>query len=425
MNYSQAITYIHNTHKFGRKLGLRNIKTLLGLLGNPEDSLKIIHVAGTNGKGSTSSFIYSALMKAGKSVGLYSSPFLQVFNERIRVNDEYIDNESLAELTALVKSKIDIMLEDDMDHPTEFEIVTAIAFLYYKKMNVDFVVLEVGMGGRLDSTNAIRNKICSVITPVAMDHVDYLGNTLGDIAGEKAGIIKEQGLCIIHPQEKEALEKISLISKIKSAELIVADAFDYEIVHEDLKGTKFIFEDEIYKIKLLGRHQIRNAIVAITVLRELHRRGHVHLNKEFIYEGLKSAVWPGRLEIIHKDPVLMIDGAHNTHGAGSLKEAIKGLLNGKRIIGVIGMLEDKDVDGVLKEIAPYIDYAIATEPNSPRKLSYLDMHDKLKKYVREVEPIESITQSIHAALSIAEKQDVIIAFGSLYMIGEIRSIFRR
>jgi len=231
MNYKEALDYIHGTYKFGSKLGLENIKYLLDLLGNPHRKLKIIHVAGTNGKGSTCSYIHSILKEAGYTVGLYTSPYLEEFTERIRINGEDIPKDKLANITAIVKEKIDIMVKEGKNHPTEFEVVTALAFYYYAEENVDFVVLEVGLGGRLDATNVVENPLVSVITPIGLDHTEYLGDTLDKIAYEKGGIIKERGFVVCYPQEEEVMEVFKNLCKERNSKLFTP-SFDKLTIHK-------------------------------------------------------------------------------------------------------------------------------------------------------------------------------------------------
>ncbi|MEA3424353.1 MAG: folylpolyglutamate synthase/dihydrofolate synthase family protein [Bacillota bacterium] len=422
MNYSEAIAFIHGTNKFGRKLGLSNINYLLGLMDNPEKDLKVIHIAGTNGKGSTSAFISNILIEAGYNVGLFSSPFLQIFNERIRLNNKNIPNQTLADITAFVKDKIDEMVSSGKDHPTEFEIVTAIAFEYYKRENVDMVVLEVGMGGRLDSTNVVNVPLCTVITPIAMDHIDYLGETIEEIAGEKAGIIKDGVSVVVHPQEIKASEVIERITKEKNAPLTIVDLSSIEITKETLTETKFKYEGNIYSISLLGRHQTRNASVAINVMKNLNDISDFSIDQKSIERGLKGTVWPGRMEILNKKPLIIIDGAHNTHGAKSLRDTIEHLLKGRKVIGVIGILADKEVDEMLELVVPLFDEVIVTEPNSPRSMSYTELTSKVKKYNNHVLGYERILEAVIEARSKVGKDDVVLVFGSLYMIGEVRSI---
>jgi dihydrofolate synthase/folylpolyglutamate synthase len=419
MNYSEAIAYIHGTYKFGRKLGLENITRLLELMDNPQEKLKVVHVAGTNGKGSTSAFIANILLEAGFNVGLFSSPFLQIFNERIRLNRQNIPNEKLADITGFVKERIDLMLEDGADHPTEFEIVTAIAFEYFKRENADYVVLEVGMGGRLDSTNVVKNPLCAVITPIAMDHMDYLGETLADIAAEKAGIIKPNLNVICHEQEPEAMRVVEDICEKRQAKLKVVTMGKITITKETLNETRFEYRKKTYSIPLLGRHQTRNAVLALNAVQALDLP---EVTEGILKRGLSVTKWPGRMEILSKKPLIFIDGAHNFHGAMSLKETMEHLLKGKHVIGVIGMLKDKEIDRVLEIVMPLFDEIIVTEPRSDRRMTYTELTKKVKVFNKKAKGFERILDALIEAKSMAVEDDVIIVFGSLYMVGEVRSI---
>jgi dihydrofolate synthase/folylpolyglutamate synthase len=391
-------------------------------MGNPQDKLNYIHVAGTNGKGSTSSFLSNILIEQGLKVGLYSSPFLEVFNERIRLNGNNISNNDLASITAYVKRNVDKMLVEGYDHPTEFEIVTAIAFEYYLRQNADIVVLEVGMGGRLDSTNVVKTPFASVITPIEFDHMEYLGDDISKIAFEKAGIIKKDSPVIFHPQMKGAKDVILNIANENSSNVFTFDEEDIKILNMSIDGTVFSYKDEIYEISLLGEHQTRNATTAIITIDALNKLNKLSIDKEIVKKGIKKTTWPGRLEILSVDPYLVIDGAHNLHGARGLSKSIKTYFNGKRIVGVLGILEDKDVNGILDETIPLFDEVIVTEPNSPRKMKYYDLMKKIELYGKPVEGYESINHAILEAKHRLKKDDVAIFYGSLYLIGEVRSM---
>lgn len=423
----EAINYIHGTNKFGSVLGLENIKILLEKLGNPQDKLKYIHVAGTNGKGSTCSYIINILQSAGYKVGLFTSPYLEIFNERIRINDDYIDDNSLSELTFKVKEKVDEMVKEGFNHPTEFEIVTAIGIEYFIKEKVDFVVLEVGLGGRYDSTNIISRSEASVITPIAMDHIDVLGDTLGKIAYEKAGIIKDNGLVISYPQEEEAMIVIKEVVNEKKAELIIAPVESLKIRDVTEEGTEFEYVSkdktiENLRIKLIGEHQVKNASLAIATIEELNKRGKINVTEEQIKEGLLNTRWIGRLELIRKNPRFIIDGAHNLQGIQALKKTLSEIFNYKRLILGLGILKDKDVDHMIEQMAPLGDVIIVTEPNIFRAMTAEELGEKMRKLNDNVIIEKNIESAIEKALEIAEKDDLILFSGSLYLIGDVRKI---
>lgn len=426
MNYNEALSYIHSTYKFGSKLGLENIRYLLELMGNPHLDLKVIHVAGTNGKGSTSTFINSILLEEGYSVGLFTSPYLEEFTERIRINGNNIPKDDLAKVTEVVKSKVEIMISQGKQHPTEFEIVTAIAMLYYKMKDVDYVVLEVGMGGRLDSTNVIEKPLVSLITPIALDHTEYLGDTIDKIAYEKAGIIKKNSFVVVHPQREAAMEVIKNVSAKRESELTIAPIDTIKIKKYNEFGI--IFDVNIegiayndFEIELLGKHQVNNATVALTGIMALKKYHKIEVSEKAIRNGLKKTRWPGRLEVLKRNPTLLIDGAHNIHGAKALKKSIEEIFNYDRLISVIGILGDKDVDGILGEIIPLCDKVIITKPNNPRAISLNKLKEKIEDLGKEVLMYEDISRAVNKSLEMAEKDDLILYCGSLYMIGDIRS----
>lgn len=427
MNYKEALEYIHGTRKFGSKLGLENIRILLDLLGNPHKDLKIIHIAGTNGKGSTSSYISTILTEAGYKVGLFTSPYLERFTERIRVNGKEIEDERLAQVTTKVKEKVEEMIKKGYNHPTEFEIVTAIAFVYYKEEKVDFVVLEVGLGGRYDSTNIIETPLASVLTPISLDHKDILGDTIEKIAWEKAGIIKENGLVVSHPQVEEAQKVIEDVVKDKNSKLIVAPIEDIKVIECTELGSKFNFKFnektfENLEINLIGEHQINNACVALTVVLTLLENEYIDIDEDSIRRGLLKTRWKGRLEILRRNPTFIIDGAHNLAGANSLKKSIKELFKYNKLILGIGILGDKEVNSILNELVPLADEIIITEANNPRKLEAEKLADIIKSFNKEYFIEKDIKKAVIKALDKAEEDDLILFSGSLYLIGDVRKI---
>ncbi|MEJ8554751.1 bifunctional folylpolyglutamate synthase/dihydrofolate synthase [Tepidibacter sp. Z1-5] len=430
MNYNEALEYIHGTYKFGRVLGLDNITKLLSLLDNPQDDLKIIHVAGTNGKGSTCSFINSMLISGGYKVGIYTSPYLESFTERIRINSENIEESELARVTEIVKSKVDNMVESGFNHPTEFEIVTAIAFYYYKEQNVDVVVLEVGMGGRFDATNVIKKPLINVITPISIDHTDYLGDTLAKIAYEKGGIIKDDCEVVMYPQDKESEAVIKEIVKEKNCTLTMANIENKEITQMDVLGQVFNckVKDTVYnnlEIQLIGKHQVNNAIVAINVVRILRDKYGFEISDKDIYEGLKNTKWPGRIEVLTKEPLFIIDGAHNVDGAKSLCNTIDNYMGDKDITLVLGMLKDKDVRTVCEILIPRCKNVITTNPNNPRAMKADELKEIVNDLNKECASCDDIEKAVKLAIKKTDKNSVIICAGSLYMIGDIRSIVKK
>ncbi len=434
MDYKEALEYIHGTYRFGSKLGLENIRKLLEKLDNPQEGLNVIHVAGTNGKGSTCAFLNSVLSEAGYRVGLYTSPYLELFNERIQINGKPVENERLAKLTQRVKEKVDILISEGNAHPTEFEIVTAVAFCYFKEENVDFLILEVGMGGRLDATNAIDKSLVSVIVPVALDHTQYLGGTIGEIAAEKGGIIKENGLVVSATQSTEAENVIKDICREKHAKLEIVKTYNYQIVRRSLKSYEFkstgLNGFGKLKIGLLGEHQIRNCILAVRVLGILVSEYGIEIDSEAIRRGLENAKWPGRLEVICEDPCVIIDGAHNRHGAIVLDNFLKYHFKSKKkrpgkIIGVVGVLGDKDTNGIIEETVSFFDAVIVTEPENKRAMEVDDLKALVEKKNDMVEAIKNVKEAVERALELAGPEDCVVVYGSLYLIGHARTLIAR
>jgi len=434
LDYKEAIEYIHGTYRFGSKLGLENIRKLLEKLGNPQEGLKVIHVAGTNGKGSTCAFLNSVLSEAGYKVGLYTSPYLEMFNERIQINGKPVENERLAELTQRVKEKVELLISEGNAHPTEFEIVTAVAFCYFKEENVDFLILEVGMGGRLDATNAIDKSLVSVIVPIALDHTQYLGETIGEIAAEKAGIIKENGLVVSATQSIEAEKVIKDICNEKNARLEIVKTYNYQIGRRSLEAYEFkstgLNGFGKLKIGLLGEHQIRNCILAVRVLGILVSEYGIGIDSEAIRRGLENARWPGRLELISENPCVIIDGAHNRHGAIVLDNFLKYHFKSKKkrsgkMIAVIGVLGDKDTNGIVEETVQFFDSVIVTEPENKRAMQVDDLKALVEKKIDLVEGIKNAQEAVERALKFAGPEDCVVIYGSLYLIGHARTLIAR
>lgn len=431
MEYEEALEYISQTNKFGIRLGLENIGKLLELLGNPQETLNIIHVAGTNGKGSVCSFVSNILRECGYKVGLYTSPYLETFTERIRVNGENIPQGDVARIIELIKEKIDIMVKQGYAYPTEFEVVTAMALYYYSEQKVDFVALEVGLGGRYDATNIITKSLVSVIASISLDHTGILGDTIEKIAYEKAGIIKENGVVLVYDQTDEAKDVIKSVCKEKKAQYIEVKFDDVNIKKSDIESQIYdcTVMKEIYKdleIKLIGEHQINNSILAISVIKYLKDINKLeNISEESIRKGLITTKWPGRIEKIKENPIFIIDGAHNEDGAKSLAKALDKNFKERSLTLLIGMLEDKDIDSVLEILLPHFNKVITTTPNNPRAINSDILKEKVLKYVDDVTSKHEIEDAVNYTLETSNKNDIIISAGSLYMIGTVRTLVKK
>lgn len=429
MNYQEALEFIETSHKFGMRLGLENTYKLLELLGNPQDKLKFVHVAGTNGKGSVCSFISNTLKEQGYKVGLYTSPYLETFTERIRLNGNNIPEADVARIVTIMKEKIEQMVEEGFAYPTEFEIETAMAFYYYWEKQADYVVLEVGLGGRYDATNVIKSPLASVIVSISLDHVGVLGHTLGKIAYEKAGIIKEDSIAVVYKQKQEAEEVIKDVCKEKNTKYIEANFDNLVIKKSDINSQVFDCnvlgeEFENMEISLIGEHQVNNAVLALTALKVLRDERHVEIGDEAIRRGLLNTRWPGRIEKIKNNPTFIIDGAHNEDGARSLSKALEKYFSGKKMTLLIGMLKDKDIDGVLEILMDKFDKVITATPDSDRAISAEELKEKIEKYVPNVTAIEDIDEAVKYVLDNAKEDEIIISAGSLYMIGHVRKLVK-
>lgn len=429
MNYEQAIEFIHSTYKFGSNLGLERIKRLMELLNNPQNSYKIIHVAGTNGKGSTCSLIHDVLMEAGYKAGLFISPYLEEFTERIQINKNHIDKESLSRITSLVKDKIDIMISEGYDHPTEFEVVTAIGFKYFEEQNIDFLILEVGLGGRFDATNVINKPLVSVITSISYDHMEQLGDTLEKIAFEKAGIIKEGSNVVIYPQADNITNVIKDIAINKKAVIYEVNPQHIEKVKSDITGQLLkylkndVFDLPKLKINLLGGHQILNALTALLALEIIKKEGY-NISNENIINGFSNCRFPGRFEIINKNPLIILDGGHNIDGINQFVKTIKEYFFDKKTVLFFGILKDKNPDEVLELLLPISKEIYTLTPFSPRALKATELAKLIKNHSNiNVTSLESYDE-ILPIIKNANKDDVIAFAGSLYMIGSVRTLLK-
>lgn len=427
MRYEEAMKYITEVGNFGSNYGLERTYKLLEYLSNPEKDLKFIHIAGTNGKGSTTSIITEILMGAGYKVGMYTSPFIEEFEERIQINRNNIPKEKLASLMDEVKAAVDKVIEDGYNHPTEFEIITVLMLLYFKKENIDFGVIEVGLGGTLDSTNVIT-PVLQVITSISFDHTNLLGNTLEEIAGEKAGIIKSGIPTVIYPQKAEALKVIENKCSEMNSKLYIAncDNFKFEnVVNEDRPYQLLKYNNEVdILLPLLGEHQITNLSVAMTSIEVLNNINMTNILLDSIVKSIKNVKWKGRLEVLSKNPYVVIDGAHNIQGIETLSRNIKKYFKYENLYLILGILADKDVQEMIKVIAPMAKKIYAVTPNSIRAELAEDLKREIIKYNENCEAYDDYKEAYLTAINDANENDFVLASGSLYMIGDMRKIIR-
>ena len=427
MRYEEAMKYITEVGNFGSNYGLERTYKLLEYLSNPEKDLKFIHIAGTNGKGSTTSMIAEILMGAGYKVGMYTSPFIEEFEERIQINRNNIPKEKLASLMDEVKAAVDKVIEDGYSHPTEFEIITVLMLLYFKKENIDFGVIEVGLGGTLDSTNVIT-PVLQVITSISFDHTNLLGNTLEEIAGEKAGIIKSGIPTVIYPQKAEALKVIENKCSEMNSKLYIAncDNFKFEnVVNEDRPYQLLKYNNEVdILLPLLGEHQITNLSVAMTAIEVLNNINITNILLDSIVKSIKKVKWKGRLEVLSKNPYVVIDGAHNIQGIETLSRNINKYFKYENLYLILGILADKDVQEMIKVIAPMAKKIYAVTPNSIRAELAEDLKREIIKYNENCEAYDDYKEAYLTAINDANENDFVLASGSLYMIGDMRKIIR-
>lgn len=420
MTVSQALAYIHSVSWKGSVPGLSRTQELLQRLGNPQNQLKFVHIAGTNGKGSTAAMLASVLRAAGCTTGLYTSPFLSRFNERMQVNGQEIPDALLAEITEAIRPHAEAM----EDAPTEFELVTAIAMVYFVRLHCDIVVLEVGLGGALDSTNVIAVPEVAVICNIGYDHMQVLGNSLEEIAQAKAGIIKggdavlyQQELCVEHVMENRCAAV--------GAALHRADFSRLQLHAQGLSGQVFDYGRwESLELPLLGAHQLKNAAVALEAIEILRKKGW-NIADEAVRAGLKTVSWPGRFEVLRQSPLFIVDGGHNPQCIAALVENIRAYLPDKKVTALTGVMADKDFQEMFGEIAPYLSRFVAVTPDNPRALKAEQLAQVLEPFGKPVSWCDDVAQGVRLALSQTEPEDAVLAFGSLYMVGEIRETVKQ
>ena len=415
MNVNEAIEYIHSVFWKGSIPGLSRTQALLEKMGNPEKELKFIHIAGTNGKGSTAAMTASILRKAGYRTGLYTSPYIYRFHERMQIDGEQISDEDLVEITEYVKPLADSMEEC----PTEFELVCCIAFEYFKRKKCDIVVLEVGMGGEFDATNVIPVPEVAVITNIGLDHTDVLGSTVEEIARTKAGIFKEGGNAVIYRGTHSVEAVFEEICKERNVCLKKADFHGLKLRSLDLFGQVFDCGDrKNITLPLLGDHQLHNASVVLSVADTLIQNGW-SITEENIYDGIREVSWPGRFDIVSRDPLFIIDGGHNPQCIEALVKNIEDYLVGRKVVALTGVLADKDYGEMYKPVMPLVSEFVCITPDNPRKMEAEDLAKYLQAAGAKAIAAESTTDGVRKAIALAGKDGAILCFGSLYSIGAI------
>ena len=419
MTYEEALSYIHSICWKGSKLGLDRTRELLGKLDDPQKELKFIHIAGTNGKGSTAAMLSSILEEAGYRVGLYTSPFINRFNERMQVNHQPIPDEELAALTEYVRPHADAMA----DSPTEFELITALAMVWFARQKCDIVVLEVGMGGELDSTNIIDVPEAAVIAAMGLDHVKELGPTMADIARAKAGIIKEGGRVVSYGGNPEADEVIAAVCRARNASLCQPDFSAIVPGDFGLEGQTFSYKGwRGLRIPLVGAYQMNNAAVVLETVEVLRQRGW-SVSDEAVRQGLADTRWPARFEVLRRDPVFIVDGGHNPHGIRATAESLRRLFPGRKITFVTGVMADKDVEHILGLIVPLADQFFTVRPDNPRAMDAGELARRIEAMGAKATACASVRDGVDRAIQAEGPHGVACALGSLYMSGEVRSCF--
>lgn len=417
MTYQEALSYIHSVCWKGSVPGLSRTRELLERIGNPQNQLKFIHIAGTNGKGSTAAMLASVFRAAGYCTGLYTSPFILCFNERMQVNGEMIADDELAEITEFVRPHAEAM----QDHPTEFELVTVIAMEYFKRHKCDIVSLEVGLGGELDSTNVISTPEASVICNIGLDHTEILGDTLEKIAAAKAGIIKG-GDAVIY-RGRESVEQVFADACEKTGARLHKADFDGIRLHKaDFAGQIFdLGARKNLEIPLLGEHQLKNAAVVISTVDALTAKGW-KISEQQLRDGLKHVSWPGRFELLRRKPVFFVDGGHNPQCMAALAKNLEQYLSGRRLIALTGVMADKDYFDMYKTMEPYFSEFVTVTPENPRALPAEKLAEMLARFGKPVHACASVREGVQKAIELAGgENDAVVAFGSLYMVGDIRT----
>lgn len=420
MTYEEAREFIDDTARYGAVLGLDAVTELMRRLGNPQDDLKFVHIAGTNGKGSTLAYISTILKEAGYRVGRYISPTIFDYRERIQVGEEYITREGVARLTEQIREACEQMVKDGFSHPTTFEVETAMALLWFREAECDIVVLECGMGGLTDATNVVKTTLVSVLTEIGMDHMGFLGNTVQEIAQVKAGIIKHGSMAVSAVQVPEVREVLVRTCEEKQARF-------REVCKDEIRDVRYGFENQSFTYRgmkglqpgLAGSWQIDNAALAVETVLALGECGFP-VTKQQLRRGLLKTVWPGRFMTVARHPLFVVDGAHNRDAADRLRETLDLYFPDKRKIFIAGVLADKEYDYIMSRLAPLAARIITVmTPDNPRALPAESLAEDIRKYNDQVEAADSLRDAVRRARAYAGEEDLILAFGSLSYLGDL------
>jgi len=426
MNYKEAMEYIEFLQVFGSVPGLDNMINLCGKLGNPQDKLSFLHIAGTNGKGSVSAYLSSVLKEAGYRVGTYNSPTIREYRERICIGGRMISKNSFCELLTVVKEACDALVSEGKPHPTPFEVETALGFLYFAQKQCDYVILECGMGGKLDATNLIKNTKVAILTPISMDHMTFLGSTVSQIAENKAGIIKPGCLVVSAQQSEEAAEVIERVCAGHSIRPVWVSSEEATQIRYGLKKQSFVYQDKLeVTISLAGKYQIENALLALKVIDVLRSEG-VRISEKAVLKGFAAAKWSGRFEVLSEKPFFVADGAHNEAGARKLAQSIQFYFTNKKIIYIMGVLKDKEYDKIIALTAPFAQQIITVRtPDNPRALDAYELAQAVSKHHGSVTAAGSLEEAVEMSYLLADKDSVIVAFGSLSYLGRLMDILEK
>ncbi len=449
MKYQEALDYVESLGSYGIVPGLDSIRRLCELLGNPQDQLKFVHIAGTNGKGSVLAYVSTILKYAGYRVGRYLSPVISDYREKIQVNEKLITQRSFCRGVELLKDACEKIVENGFPHPTPFEVETALAFWYFREQKCDIVVLETGMGGREDATNIIQTVCVSVIASVSMDHMNFLGKTLGAIASEKAGIMKAGRPVVTMRQQEEAALVLKDHAERLSCPLVVADPSKATGVRYGVERQRFHYDGyKDLEIRLAGKYQIDNAVLAIEAIKVLSKEGF-SVSEAHLRKGLMETQWQGRFTVMGRKPLFVVDGAHNEDAAKKLAESIEFYFTNKRIIYIMGVLRDKEYEKIIELTYPYADQILTvTPPDNPRAMQAYDLAMSITEVCAQsgaklpqetagklpqvtsgkspkVTSLDSLEEAVELSYLLAGKDDVIVAFGSLSYLGRLMKIVNK